>query len=155
MDEDRSVLQMVRRALSRDGYEILGATDPDEALDLLARHRVGVIVSDFRTPSLPGIDLLQRVKTLYPDVVRILLSGHADAQSIAGAFDDGAVQKLLTKPWDVALLRRHIAEAFQQFERVDVMVPPSQGRGDTDAAYADLRAPRTAHSGEMSRSDPA
>ena len=137
VDEDRSALQRVRRALSRDGYDILGATGPDEALELLARHRVGVIVSDFRTPSLPGIDLLQRVKTLYPDVVRILLSGYADAQAIAGTFDDGSVQKVLTKPWDVALLRRHIAEAFQQFERVDVMVPPVQGRRDVDVTYAD------------------
>ncbi|WP_260429536.1 EAL domain-containing protein [Burkholderia stagnalis] len=137
VDEDRSALQMVRRALSRDGYEILGATHSDEALELLARHRVGVIVS-----ALPGIDLLQRVKALYPDVVRILLSGYADAQAIAGTFDDGSVQKVLTKPWDVALLRRHIAEAFQQFERVDVMVPPAQGRRDVDVAYADEGARR-------------
>ncbi|TCW85129.1 diguanylate cyclase [Burkholderia sp. SRS-46] len=132
VDHDESVLQRLRRALSRDGYEILGATDPDEALDLLAQHRVGVIVSDFRTPARSGIDLLQRVKGLYPDVVRILLSDYADAQSISDVIGEGSVQKFLTRPWDVTLLRKHIAESFQQFEHSIAPVPPlpdQMGRG--------------------------
>ncbi|WP_232444601.1 response regulator [Burkholderia ubonensis] len=134
VDADRSVLQQLRRALSRDGYEILGATDADEALGLLAQHRVGVIVSDFRMPARSGIDLLQRVKALYPDVVRILLSGYADAQSLSDPSGAGSVQKILTRPWDVALLRKHIAEAFRQFERGDAMVPPPQGGTGAQAA---------------------
>ncbi|MCS6474555.1 diguanylate cyclase, partial [Burkholderia thailandensis] len=60
--------------------------------------------------------LLQRVKALYPDVVRILLSSYGEGQSIASAPGDGSVQKLLIKPWDVALLRKHIVESFQRFE---------------------------------------
>ncbi|WP_407970542.1 EAL domain-containing protein [Burkholderia pyrrocinia] len=117
VDHDPAVLQTLRQALGRDGYEVLGTTDPAEALDLLAQHRVGVIVSDFRMPSLSGIDLLQRVKALYPDIVRILLSGYGEGQSIAATPGDGSVQKLLIKPWDVALLRQHIAESFKRFER--------------------------------------
>ncbi|MET3631981.1 hypothetical protein [Burkholderia sp. 572] len=72
-----------------------------------------MIVSDLRTPSLCGIDLLQRVKRLYPDFVRILLSGYAEAQSITDTVDDGSIQKLLTKPSNVAPLRKRITEAFQ------------------------------------------
>ncbi|MCA8276799.1 EAL domain-containing protein [Burkholderia sp. AU30280] len=117
VDRDPAVLQTLRQALGRDGYDILGTTDPADALDLLAQHRVGVIVSDFRMPNLSGIDLLQRVKALYPDIVRILLSGHGEGQSIAATPGDGSVQKLLIKPWDVALLRTHIAESFKRFER--------------------------------------
>nr|WP_217443075.1 EAL domain-containing protein [Burkholderia diffusa] len=117
VDHDPAVLQTLRQALSRDGYEILGTTDPGDALDLLAQHRVGVIVSDFRMPNLSGIDLLQRVKALYPDIVRILLSGYGEGQSIAATSGNGSVQKLLIKPWDAALLRQHIAESFKRFER--------------------------------------
>ncbi|KVP83124.1 hypothetical protein WJ94_02795 [Burkholderia ubonensis] len=64
------------------------------------------------------------------------------------------MQKFLTRPWDVALLRKHIAEAFRQFERVDAMVPPPQGRTDTDAECADMRVPRAAYSSEMRRRAP-
>nr|WP_232430805.1 response regulator [Burkholderia ubonensis] len=145
VDADRSVLQQLRRALSRDGYEILGATDADEALGLLAQHRVGVIVSDFRTPARSGIDLLQRVKALYPDVVRILLSGYADAQSLSDASSAESVQKFLTRPWDVALLREHIAEAFRQFERGDAMVPPQGGAGAEGARAARPGSPSGSH----------
>ncbi|KVL04489.1 EAL domain-containing protein [Burkholderia cepacia] len=117
VDDDQAVLQTLRQALGRDGYEILGTTDPADALDLLAQHRVGVIVSDFRMPNLSGIDLLQRVRSLYPDIVRILLSSYGEGQSIGATSGDGSVQKLLIKPWDVALLRTHIAESFKRFER--------------------------------------
>mgnify|MGYP001133034970 FL=1 len=120
VDDDRAVLQMLRQALGRDGYEILATTDPDEALDLLAQHRVGVIVSDFRMPSVSGLDLLQRVKALYPDIVRILLSSYGDGASIADASGNGSVQKVLIKPWDVALLRKHITESFQRFEHTSM-----------------------------------
>ncbi|WP_157655621.1 hypothetical protein, partial [Burkholderia ubonensis] len=49
------------------------------------------------------------------------------------------------RPWDVALLRQHIAEAFRQFERGDAMVPPLQVRTDTDAAHTGVRPPHIAH----------
>ncbi|WP_198390845.1 hypothetical protein [Burkholderia ubonensis] len=54
----------------------------------------------------------------------------------------------------MALLRKHIAEAFRQFERVDAMVPPPQGRTDTDAECADMHVPRAAYSSEMRRPRP-
>ncbi|TKC87167.1 EAL domain-containing protein [Trinickia terrae] len=151
VDDDRSILQMLGRSLNRDGYEILCTTNPDEALDLLARHRVGVIVSDFRMPSLSGIDLLQKVKALYPDIVRILLSGYTEVQSITDTINEGSVQKFLTKPWDVALLRQHIAEAFQRFERGYATVPPLHDGKDADAACVDVHPPRITHIEEPRR----
>ncbi|MBR8256349.1 EAL domain-containing protein [Burkholderia ambifaria] len=140
VDDDREVLRRLRRALGRDGYEILDTTDPDEALVLLAQHRVGVIVSDFRMPSLSGIDLLQRVKALYPDIVRILLSGYGEGASIADAAGNGSVQKLLIKPWDVALLRKHIAESFQRFEHSSLQSRMGLGAGHLGIHPSPLRA---------------
>ncbi|WP_244107022.1 EAL domain-containing protein [Burkholderia ambifaria] len=140
VDDDREVLRRLRQALGRDGYEILDTTDPDEALVLLAQHRVGVIVSDFRMPSLSGIDLLQRVKALYPDIVRILLSGYGEGASIADAAGNGSVQKLLIKPWDVALLRKHIAESFQRFEHSSLQSRVGLGAGHLGIHPSPLRA---------------
>jgi diguanylate cyclase (GGDEF)-like protein len=140
VDDDREVLRRLRRALGRDGYEILDTTDPDEALVLLAQHRVGVIVSDFRMPSLSGIDLLQRVKALYPDIVRILLSGYGEGASLADAAGNGSVQKLLIKPWDVALLRKHIAESFQRFEHSSLQSRVGLGAGHLGIHPSPLRA---------------
>jgi response regulator RpfG family c-di-GMP phosphodiesterase len=85
-------------------------------LELLATHPVGVIVSDALMPEMPGAELLRRVKGLYPDVVRIMLSGYAELRSVTEAINEGSVYKFLTKPWDDALLREHIQESFRRYE---------------------------------------
>ncbi|MFP3617144.1 hypothetical protein SB778_44670, partial [Paraburkholderia sp. SIMBA_050] len=71
------------------------------------------------------------VKALYPDIVRILLSGYGEGEgdSLADAADNGSVQKLLIKPWDVALLRKHIAESFQRFEHSSLQNRVGLGAG--------------------------
>ena len=66
------------RVLKNDSHRILSATSAEEGLELLAVHQVGVVVCDQRMPGTDGIELLRRVKEIYPETVRILLSGYAD-----------------------------------------------------------------------------
>ncbi|HTD06315.1 EAL domain-containing protein [Undibacterium sp.] len=116
VDDDENTLAALQRLLRRDGYRILSTTSPREALELLAIHSVGVIVSDVRMPEMPGTELLRCVKGLYPSIVRIMLSGYTELQSVTDAINEGAVYKFLTKPWDDALLREHLAESFRHYE---------------------------------------
>ena len=62
------------------------------------------------------IEFLRRAKALRPDTVRMTLSGYTDLQSIIDAVNEGAVYKFLTKPWDDARLREHVAQAFRVTE---------------------------------------
>ncbi|MDP2155705.1 MAG: response regulator, partial [Sulfuricella sp.] len=104
------------RLLRRDGYNILKATNAAAALDLLAQNPVGVIISDQRMPEMSGVEFLRRVKQIYPDTVRMVLSGYTDLKSVTDAINEGAVYRFLTKPWDDDLLRANIQEAFQRYE---------------------------------------
>jgi response regulator RpfG family c-di-GMP phosphodiesterase len=65
-----------------------------------------------------GAEFLVRVKALYPDTVRIVLSGYTELESILKAVNEGAIYKFLTKPWDDDLLRQHIRDAFVYHEAV-------------------------------------
>lgn len=85
-------------------------------MGLLAQNPVGVILSDQRMPEMTGTEFLRRVKLLYPDTVRMVLSGYTDLNSVTDAINEGAVYKFLTKPWDDVLLRANIQEAFQHYE---------------------------------------
>jgi CheY-like chemotaxis protein len=85
--------------------EILTARNGDEALRRLAEHPVDVILSDQRMPGMTGVEFLHRAAALYPDTVRMTLSGFTDLQSIIDAVNEGAVYKFLTKPWDDDRLR--------------------------------------------------
>ncbi|MGM9491030.1 EAL domain-containing protein [Ideonella sp. YS5] len=119
VDDEESILASLRRLLRRDGYRILTATSAAEGLLQLAGNEVDVIVSDQRMPHMTGVEFLRRAKQLYPDTVRIVLSGYTELESITAAINEGAIYKFLTKPWEDQLLRANIDEAFRQKAMAD------------------------------------
>ncbi|MBI3284831.1 MAG: EAL domain-containing protein [Burkholderiales bacterium] len=112
VDDELHVLSALERLLSRDGYRLLTADSGARALEILAAEPVQVILSDQRMPEMSGTDFLSRAKEMYPDTVRILLTGYADIESVTRAVNDGAVYKFLYKPWNNELLREHMRNAF-------------------------------------------
>ena len=115
VDDEAGIRSALVRTLRRDGYKILTAASGDEALDILALHPVQVIVSDQRMPGMSGTDFLNVASQLYPDTLRIILSGFTDLQVVTDSVNRGAVFKFLTKPWDDELLRDQIRDAFRRF----------------------------------------
>jgi DNA-binding NtrC family response regulator len=102
--------------LRRDGYVIHTATNATEGFELLAKNRVQVIVSDQRMPGISGTQFLSRVKEMYPDTMRIVLSGYTDLATLTDAINRGAIYKFLTKPWDDEDLREQVRDAFRQYD---------------------------------------
>jgi diguanylate cyclase (GGDEF)-like protein len=113
VDDEHNILNSLRRLLRGENYQILATTSPREAFDLLARHRVQVIVSDQRMPEMSGTEFLSRVKQIHPDTVRIVLSGYTDLESVTDAINRGAIYRYLVKPWDDDALRAQIRDAFR------------------------------------------
>ncbi|MBI4938773.1 MAG: response regulator [Nitrosomonadales bacterium] len=116
VDDEENITSALVRLLRRDGYHILRANSGQEGLAVLAQNQVGVIISDQRMPGMTGTEFLSRVKELYPDTVRIVLSGYTELNSVTDAINRGAVYKFLTKPWEDDLLRANVEEAFQRYE---------------------------------------
>ncbi len=114
VDDEENILSSLRRLLRRDGYTILTATGGLAALELLATHPVDVIISDQRMPGMTGVEFLRKAKDMHPDSVRLMLSGYSDLQSVTDAINEGAIYKFLSKPWDDAMLRANIEEAFRR-----------------------------------------
>jgi diguanylate cyclase (GGDEF)-like protein len=117
LDDEENVLRSLVRLFRRDGYQILTANSVREAFDLLASNSVQVILSDQRMPDMSGTEFLGRVRDLYPDTVRMVLSGYTDLATITEAVNQGAIYRFLTKPWDDDDLRAHIQAAFRAHER--------------------------------------
>lgn len=116
VDDEENITSALVRLLRRDGYTILRANSGQGGLDLLSQHKVGVIISDQRMPGMTGVEFLSKVKVLYPDTVRIVLSGYTELNSVTDAINRGAVYKFLTKPWEDELLRANVDEAFSSYE---------------------------------------
>jgi response regulator RpfG family c-di-GMP phosphodiesterase len=113
VDDEINVLSALTRVLRRNGRRILTATGAHEALDILARQNVQVIVSDQRMPGMDGTELLNKVQQTHPETVRMVLSGYADVDAISQGIARGAIDKFLTKPWNDEDLRQQIQDAFQ------------------------------------------
>lgn len=116
VDDEENITSALVRLLRRDGYRILRANSGEEGLALLAQNEVGVIISDQRMPGMTGVEFLGKVRELYPDTVRVVLSGYTELNSVTEAINRGAVYKFLTKPWEDELLRANVEEAFQRYE---------------------------------------
>jgi CheY-like chemotaxis protein len=116
MDDEVNLLAAVRRALRHSGYRVLTAGSAEEAFEILATNEVGVILCDQRMPGMSGTEFLSRVKQMYPNAVRMVLSGYTDLQSVTDAVNRGAIFKFLTKPWIEEELADAVRDAFVEFE---------------------------------------
>ncbi|PHV07235.1 diguanylate cyclase [Janthinobacterium sp. BJB412] len=113
LDDEADVLGALARLFRQDGYHILQTTRVEEAFEMLAAQRVQVVVSDQRMPAMRGSVFLGKVKELYPDTIRIILSGHAELAAAIDSINCGAVYRFLTKPWDDGQLREQVLQAFE------------------------------------------
>ena len=146
LDDEANILTSLKRLLRREGYTILIANNSTEAFELLAAHPVGVVVSDQRMPDMTGTEFLSRVKELYPDTVRMVLSGYTDLQSVIEAINEGSIYRFLTKPWDDDQLRSTLREAFLQQEMVQENVLLNQQNREHAARLQEIT-----HNGKPAR----
>ena len=119
VDDDVNVLSSLHRLFRPEGYHILTASTPAEGFEMLALHRVHVIVCDQRMPSMSGTEFLSKVKELYPETIRIILSGYTGLEAVLDSINRGAIYRFYTKPWDDTQLRDNIRLAFQHYWMVN------------------------------------
>lgn len=114
VDDETNVLAGFQRGLRRQ-FELEVAAGGDAALALLEKDTsFAVIVSDMRMPGMSGLQLLQRVKQRWPDIVRVMLTGNADQQTAVDAVNEGAIFRFLTKPCPPDRLAATLTAALEQ-----------------------------------------
>ena len=100
VDDDPRVTDAIRRSLHNlVPWEILTVNSPAEALDLLRRQSVDVVVSDERMPGMTGSEFLSQVARDHPDAMRIILTGEARLEAAIRAINEAGIYRFLTKPW--------------------------------------------------------
>uniref|UniRef100_C6DZA4 Response regulator receiver protein n=1 Tax=Geobacter sp. (strain M21) TaxID=443144 RepID=C6DZA4_GEOSM len=115
VDDEPGVLSAMRRIFMEENYHLFTAPGGAEALAVMEKEQISLVVSDHRMPQMTGSELLKTVKERWPQTIRIMLTGHADVNSVMGAVKDGAVYKFITKPWNDDDLRLTVSLALQQY----------------------------------------
>lgn len=112
LGRDAEVAVAVERMLHGEGCRVLCASRADEAFELLARQPVDAVLCDQSMPDCTGVEFLSTVRRLYPDTVRLILSDQGDFEAAVGAINQGAVHKLIARPWNDEKLRDTLSTVF-------------------------------------------
>jgi signal transduction histidine kinase len=115
VDDEPASLRAVQRALGTD-YRVLTASTGAEGLQVLANEPVALIVADQRMPEMTGTELLARAAALYPDAIRVLLTGYTEVETVIAAINAGHVYSYLTKPWEPRELQLAVRRGFERYE---------------------------------------
>src|SRR5919205_993694 len=117
IDDEPNVCDSVHDLLRRE-FRVLKAHSADEGYRLMQEEEVHIVMSDQRMPQITGVELLARVKSKYPQAVRMLFTGFADLESIIAAINQGHIYGFLKKPWQPEELEAAVRQASAEYDRL-------------------------------------
>ncbi len=100
VDDEAPILKALSRLLQYEGYNIRATTSPEEAVEILRKEEIHLVISDHTMPGMTGIEVLRKARLLRPDTVRVILTGNANLDMAMDAINQGEIYRFLTKPWD-------------------------------------------------------
>lgn len=120
VDDEPGILSSLRRLFRPHGYRIFIAEGGAAGLEILAQEQIDLVISDMRMPEMDGAAFLKEVRSRWPKVMRILLTGYADITSTVAAINQGEIYRYISKPWDddeiVTIVREAIERQNLQLE---------------------------------------
>jgi DNA-binding NtrC family response regulator len=99
VDDELEILKTLKRLLHKE-FKVEICLSADEALTCLASNSFDLVLSDIRMPKMDGFVFLAHCKKVYPDMIRIAISGYADMDRCQTAIEKQDFQFIVSKPWD-------------------------------------------------------
>ncbi|HAD97579.1 MAG TPA: hybrid sensor histidine kinase/response regulator [Cryomorphaceae bacterium] len=131
LDDEDNNLRSFKAAFRRE-YDIYTANTSEQAYEVIKSVRPQVIFSDQRMPVTTGVDFFNAVRQIFPDPVRILITGYTDINDIIEAINKGHIYRYITKPWneheirvaidnayDLYLTRRKLENKVEELEKIN------------------------------------
>ncbi|MBK8020278.1 MAG: hybrid sensor histidine kinase/response regulator [Chloroflexi bacterium] len=148
IDDEEEILKALFRQFRRD-YKVFLAHSAEEGFRLMTETPIHVIISDQRMPGITGAEFFGKIKTEFPDAMRLLLTGYADIHAVIAAINDGNIFRYIPKPWDPVELETIVREAFQRCALIIQNRRLVQELRDTNALLEQRVAERTTELADM------
>jgi len=118
LDDEKNVLNSISRVFEDEPYGFAVTDSFVEAMAIMARENIKVVLSDQRMPDMTGIEFLRQIKERYPHAVRILFTAYADLSAAEAAINVSQVYRFINKPWNPDELKASVAGAIHYFDVV-------------------------------------
>ncbi len=112
-DEENNLISF--KATFRLKYKVFTAISGSDAIEILEKNLIHVIITDQRMPNMTGVEFLEKVIEKFTDPIRILLTGFTDMNAVVDAINKGKIFHYLTKPWNEEELDKTIERAYDIF----------------------------------------
>ncbi len=112
-DDDEIALDVLSSLLSKEGYPVLTARDGIEAIAILRKESIGLVITDLRMPGADGLEVLKNAMRIDPDIAVVILTAYGTLDSALEAMEEGAFD-YLTKPFKVQEILIIAARAFRR-----------------------------------------
>jgi len=115
VEDEPSILNMAKRILSRQGYNLLAAASPREAIEAARAHsgKIRLLITDVVMPEMNGKDLADEIKARHPEIGVLFMSGYtADVIAVRGVLDDGV--NFIQKPFSMQGLLQKVRAALDK-----------------------------------------
>jgi two-component system response regulator HydG len=113
VDDTPGIRDALSKILSKEGFKVLAAVDGEDAVRVLQKHEVGVVVTDLKMPRVDGAELLKIAKTISPSIEVILITGHGTVDVAVDVMKDGAFD-FIQKPFNKVTVVKSIKNAFEK-----------------------------------------
>ena len=127
VDDEKDFVEMFSLRLTRQGEKVSVAYSGQEALDLLEKTKIDVVILDIRMPGMDGIETLKKIKAAYPLVEVIMLTGHGSTETAVEGMKAGAFDYLM-KPADFEDISEKLANAWKRKDEQEERIRKAEAR---------------------------
>ena len=125
VDDDELFIEYIQSVLSGESYNVITASSGQEGLEILKKQHASIVVSEYKIPIMSGLEFLEKVRIIYPDILTIMVTDQADIKLAIKAINEAGVYKFLLKPWDDMDFKNTIKktlESLQVIKERDVLI---------------------------------
>lgn len=117
IDDEKEILRSLTLTFA-DDYRVFTASGGAEALVLLEREDIALVIADQRMPEMTGVEFLTKTLQINPRIIRIILTGYTDTAALVQAINQGQIHQYITKPWDRQELRVIVRRALESYDLI-------------------------------------
>ncbi len=118
LDDEPDILSSLQRLFYNENFSLHTTSDYKNALEVIEKENIKVVMSDQRMPDILGVEFLKKVKEKKPEIIRILFTGHADIQAAEDAINYGGVYRFINKPWNSEELKGAVRQAMNHYDLI-------------------------------------
>ena len=100
VDDEPNITESIKHILRKEKYEVLTANSAKEALQMMGKEPIDIVVSDEKMSNMSGTEMLSLIRRKHPDTIRIIMTGYPEASTATRAINEGKVYRFLTKPYN-------------------------------------------------------